>query len=101
VMAEYDPYPRDGKSNMLCSFGHIFPHGGYSAGYYSYKWAEVLDADAFDAFKANGIFDKKTARAFKENILEKGGSDHPMELYKRFRGQEPSVEPLLKRAGLI
>ena len=100
VMSDYDPYPRTG-GNMLCSFGHIFPHGGYSSGYYSYKWAEVLDADAFEAFKENGVFDSKTAKAFKENILEKGGSEDAMELYKRFRGHEPQVEPLLKRAGLI
>jgi Zn-dependent oligopeptidase len=101
IMKDYDPYPRDGKSNMLCSFGHIFPHGGYSAGYYSYKWAEVLDADAFESFKEKGIFDKETALAFKEHVLSKGGSEHPMELYKKFRGQEPKVESLLKRAGLL
>jgi len=100
VMDEYSPYPRNG-GNMLCSFGHIFPHGGYSSGYYSYKWAEVLDADAFEAFKENGIFDKKTATLFKENILEKGGSVDAMELYKNFRGHEPDVEPLLRRAGLL
>lgn len=100
IMKDYDLYPRTG-GNMLCSFGHIFPHGGYSSGYYSYKWAEVLDADAFEAFKENGIFDKKTARAFKENILEKGGSEDPMELYKKFRGHLPKVDPLLKRAGLL
>lgn len=100
AMKDYDPFPREG-GNMLCSFGHIFPHGGYSSGYYSYKWAEVLDADAFEAFKENGIFDKATAKAFKENILEKGGSVDAMELYKNFRGHEPDVEPLLRRAGLI
>lgn len=81
------------------SFSHIFA-GGYSAGYYSYKWAEVLDADAFEYFKNSGIFDKEVARKFKENILEKGGTEHPMELYKKFRGQEPNVNALLKRAGL-
>lgn len=100
VMKNYDPYPRTG-GNMLCSFGHIFPHGGYSSGYYSYKWAEVLDADAFEAFKENGIFDKKTASAFKENILEKGGSIDAMETYENFRGHKPDVEPLLRRAGLL
>ena len=70
------------------SFGHIFS-GGYSAGYYSYKWAEVLDADAFEKFKEDGIFNKDTALSFRENILSKGGLKHPMELYKSFRGREP------------
>ena len=99
VMKDYDLYPRDGKSNMSCSFGHLFA-GGYSAGYYSYKWAEVLDADAFEFFKEKGIFSREVADRFRENILEKGGSEHPMELYKKFRGKEPSVDALLKRAGL-
>jgi peptidyl-dipeptidase Dcp len=80
-------------------FAHIFA-GGYSAGYYSYAWAEVLDADAFEAFKANGIFDKVTATAFRENILSKGGSDDPMKLYVQFRGQEPDPEAMLRRKGL-
>jgi peptidyl-dipeptidase Dcp len=80
-------------------FSHIF-QGGYSAGYYSYKWAEVLDADAFSLFKQKGIFNREVATSFKENILSKGGSEHPMELYKRFRGQEPTVEALLERSGL-
>lgn len=84
---------------MSTQFSHIF-QGGYAAGYYSYKWAEVLDADAFSVFKSNGIFDVDTARSFRDNILSKGGSEHPMELYKRFRGQEPSVEALLERSGL-
>ncbi|MGE5427462.1 MAG: M3 family metallopeptidase [Methylococcaceae bacterium] len=81
------------------SFSHIFA-GGYDAGYYSYKWAEVLDADAFSVFKQHGIFDRETADSFRHNILEKGGSDHPMVLYKAFRGQEPTTEALLKRSGL-
>ena len=80
-------------------FAHIFA-GGYSAGYYSYAWAEVLDADAYEAFKENGIFDNKTATAFRENILSKGGTDDPMKLYVQFRGQEPSIEAMLKRKGL-
>ncbi|MBK3519064.1 M3 family metallopeptidase [Carboxylicivirga marina] len=80
-------------------FAHIFD-GGYAAGYYGYKWAEVLDADAFEAFKENGIFDKETATRFRNEILEKGGTAHPMTLYKKFRGHEPSIEPLLKRSGL-
>ncbi len=81
-------------------FSHIFS-GGYAAGYYSYKWAEVLDADAFDFFKQNGIFDKKTADAFRTNVLEKGGSEDPAELYRRFRGQDPSVDALMRRDGIL
>ena len=81
---------------MSVQFSHIMA-GGYSAGYYSYKWAEVLDADAFSLFKKNGIFDQATATSFRENILSKGGTEHPMTLYKRFRGQEPSIDALLKR----
>jgi peptidyl-dipeptidase Dcp len=91
----------DVKENcMSTAFSHIF-QGGYSSGYYSYKWAEVLDADAFEAFKEKGIFDKETATKFKENILSLGGTDKPMTLYKRFRGHEPNTDALLKRAGLI
>lgn len=82
------------------SFSHIFS-GGYDAGYYSYKWAEVLDADAFSVFKEKGIFDRETADSFRKNILEKGGSEHPMILYKAFRGQEPTATALLKRNGLV
>ncbi len=80
-------------------FQHIFA-GGYSAGYYSYIWAEVLDADAFQAFKEKGIFDPTTATSFRMNILEKGYSEEPMTLYQRFRGRSPSVEPLLEKRGL-
>lgn len=80
-------------------FAHIFS-GGYSAGYYSYAWAEVLDADAFEDFKEHGIFDRATANAFRENILSKGGTDDPMKLYVRFRGKEPTTEAMLKRRGL-
>lgn len=91
----------DVKENAMSpSFSHIFD-GGYSSGYYSYKWAEVLDADAFAYFQEKGIFDKTVADKFRENILSKGGVEHPMTLYKRFRGQEPRVDALLKRAGLI
>lgn len=99
AMAPTELFPPVEGSLMSTSFSHIFA-GGYSAGYYSYKWAEVLDADAFAAFKANGIFDKKTADAFRTNILEKGGSENPMDLYVRFRGKEPSVDALLEREGL-
>ncbi len=90
--------PHYPKNNMSVAFSHIFP-GGYSAGYYSYKWAEVLDADAFSLFKEKGIFDKETAEGFKE-LMQKGGTEHPMELYKKFRGREPDIAALLKRAGL-
>lgn len=90
--------PVDG-SLMSTAFSHIFA-GGYDAGYYSYKWAEVLDADAYSVFQQNGIFDQATADSFRQNILEKGGSEHPMILYKRFRGQEPTVDALLERSGL-
>ncbi|WP_018362843.1 M3 family metallopeptidase [Hoylesella nanceiensis] len=84
---------------MTTQFSHIIS-GGYAAGYYSYKWAEVLDADAFSLFKKNGIFDKNTALSFRENILSKGGTEHPMTLYKRFRGQEPTIDALLERNGI-
>jgi peptidyl-dipeptidase Dcp len=84
---------------MSAAFGHIFG-GGYAAGYYGYKWAEVLDADAFEYFKETGIFNRETASSFRKNILEKGGADKPMTLYKAFRGKEPSIEAFLKRSGL-
>ncbi len=80
-------------------FRHIFS-SMYSAGYYSYVWAEVLDADAFQAFKEAGIFDKKTATSFRNNILSRGRTDDAMALYKKFRGREPNIEPLLARRGL-
>ena len=84
---------------MSTQFSHIFA-GGYSAGYYSYKWAEVLDADAFSMFKQKGIFNKEVADSFRENVLSKGSTEHPMVLYKRFRGQEPTIDALLKRNGI-
>jgi len=93
-------YPDVAENCMSVSFSHIF-QGGYSSGYYSYKWAEVLDADAFAYFQEKGIFNKEVATKFKDNILSKGGTEHPMTLYKRFRGQKPKPEALLKRAGLI
>jgi peptidyl-dipeptidase Dcp len=93
-------YPDVAENCMSTSFSHIF-QGGYSSGYYSYKWAEVLDADAFAYFQEKGIFNKEVATKFKDNILSKGGTELPMELYKKFRGQEPKVEALLKRAGLV
>jgi peptidyl-dipeptidase Dcp len=81
-------------------FNHIFS-GGYSAGYYSYIWSEVLDSDAFEAFKEKGLFDPKTATSFRKNILERGGTGDPMEMYKKFRGKEPDIKPLLKKRGLV
>ena len=84
---------------MTVQFSHIMS-GGYAAGYYSYKWAEVLDADAFSVFKKEGIFNQETASRFRENILSKGGTEHPMTLYKRFRGQEPTIDALLERNGI-
>jgi peptidyl-dipeptidase Dcp len=93
-------YPDVAENCMSTSFSHIF-QGGYSAGYYSYKWAEVLDADAFEYFLENGIFNKEIATKFKENVLSKGGTEKPMNLYKRFRGKEPKPDALLKRAGLV
>jgi len=85
---------------MSVQFSHIMA-GGYAAGYYSYKWAEVLDADAFSLFKEKGIFNTETANSFRKNVLSKGGTEHPMTLYKRFRGKEPSIDALLKRNGII
>ncbi|CAL2084140.1 Dipeptidyl carboxypeptidase Dcp [Tenacibaculum sp. 190524A02b] len=93
-------YPEVSENCMSTAFSHIF-QGGYSAGYYSYKWAEVLDADAFEYFKEAGVFNKDVAKKFKDHILSKGGTEKPMELYKRFRGKEPNADALLKRAGLL
>ena len=84
---------------MTVQFSHIMA-GGYAAGYYSYKWAEVLDADAFSVFKRHGIFDQTTAQRFRDEVLSKGGTEHPMELYRRFRGSEPTIDALLKRNGI-
>lgn len=93
-------YPDVPENCMSTAFSHIF-QGGYSSGYYSYKWAEVLDADAFEAFKEKGIFDKETAEKFEKFVLSQGGTDKPMKLYKKFRGKEPDAKALLKRAGLL
>lgn len=93
-------YPDVAENCMSVSFSHIF-QGGYSSGYYSYKWAEVLDADAFEFFKEKGIFNTEVAARFKDNVLSKGGTEQPMELYVRFRGKEPKPDALLKRAGLM
>ena len=100
VFAETQLYPDVPESCMSTAFSHIF-QGGYSSGYYSYKWAEVLDADAFEAFKENGIFDKETGEKFKSFVLSRGGTEKPMELYVKFRGREPDANALLRRAGLV
>lgn len=99
AMGKTEIFPPIEGSCFSSAFSHIFG-GGYAAGYYSYKWAEVLDADAFFVFKQKGIFDRATATSFRKNILEKGGSEHPMTLYVRFRGQEPDINALLERSGL-
>ncbi|QXP72632.1 M3 family metallopeptidase [Tenacibaculum sp. AHE15PA] len=100
AFADTKLYPDVAENCMSTAFSHIF-QGGYSAGYYSYKWAEVLDADAFEYFLEEGIFNKEVADKFKNNVLSKGGTEKPMELYKRFRGKEPKPDALLKRAGLL
>ena len=99
VLKKVTILPRISGTTNSCAFSHIFA-GGYSAGYYSYKWAEVLEADAFEKFKEDGIFNAQTAHSFRSNILSQGNSKHPMELYKQFRGKEPTVDALLKRDGL-
>jgi peptidyl-dipeptidase Dcp len=100
VAGKTELFPAIDGTSISASFGHIFG-GGYAAGYYGYKWAEVLDADAFSYFTERGIFNKETAESFRKNILEKGGTRNPSELYRRFRGQEPSLEAFLKRSGLV
>lgn len=99
-MKSFELYPAVTGSCMSTGFAHIF-NGGYSSGYYSYKWAEVLDADAFEYFKEKGIFNKEVASAFKEHVLSKGGTENPSELYKRFRGRDANPDALLKRSGLV
>ncbi|RAV30838.1 M3 family metallopeptidase [Sinomicrobium soli] len=100
VFSATNLYPETPQTCMSTAFSHIF-QGGYSSGYYSYKWAEVLDADAFELFKEKGIFNKEVAESFKTNILSRGGTENPVILYERFRGQQPNPDALLKRAGLI
>jgi len=99
AMQKTQLFPKVDGTAMSTQFSHLFA-GGYAAGYYSYKWSEVLDADAFSLFKERGLFDKATAESFRNNILERGGTEHHMELYKRYRGQEPTVDALLERSGL-
>jgi peptidyl-dipeptidase Dcp len=100
AIASVEYLPKVEGSFISTAFSHIF-QGGYSSGYYSYKWAEVLDADTFAYFKQHGIFNKEIAQKFRTNILSAGGSEHPMTLYKRFRGAEPDIKALLERAGLL
>jgi len=100
AMEKYSILPKVKNTSTSTAFGHLFA-GGYSAGYYSYKWAEILDADAFEYFKENGIFNKEIASKFKSEILERGGTDHPMTLYKNFRGREPKPDALMKREGFL
>jgi len=98
MMDQLKLIPQIAPRYRVTYFNHII--GGYSAGYYSYLWANVLDNDAFEAFKEKGIFDAETARLFRENVLEKGDSEDPMTLYKNFRGAEPQLEPMLKNRGM-
>ncbi len=100
ILSATDVLPKVAGTLFSPSFSHIF-QGGYAAGYYGYKWAEVLDADAFSLFQEKGLFNKEVADSFRTHILEKGGSEHPLVPYKRFRGQEPSIDPFLKRSGLL
>lgn len=100
TIAKTDLLPAVKETCTSCSFSHIFP-GGYSSGYYSYKWAEVLEADAFEAFKEKGVFNKEIANAFYKNILSAGGSEHPSVLYRRFRGRDADPKALLRKAGLV
>ena len=97
------PMPPFPESKFLCAFGHIFA-GGYAAGYYSYKWAEVLSADAFAAFEDVGLENEaevaKMGRRFRDTVLAEGGSRHPMEIYEDFRGRKPTTEALLRHSGL-
>jgi peptidyl-dipeptidase Dcp len=100
AMAKTELFPHVPGLNMSAQFGHIFG-GGYAAGYYGYKWAEVLDADAFEFFKEKGIFNPEVADSFRKNILEKGGTEKPQDLYRKFRGRDPEMAAFLKRSGLI
>jgi peptidyl-dipeptidase Dcp len=100
ALAETVLFPPEPGALLSASFSHIFA-GGYAAGYYSYKWAEVLDADAFEFFREKGIFSREVAGRFRRFVLERGGTEHPMELYRKFRTREPDPKALLRRDGLL
>jgi peptidyl-dipeptidase Dcp len=100
VLKATELLPSVENTRISTSFSHIF-QGGYASGYYSYKWAEVLDADAFELFQEKGVFDSHTAFSFEKNVLSAGGTEHPSLLYARFRGREPKPDALLNRSGLV